>query len=91
MFYAKQSPRGFANEINVYGFATKAARDEWVERHENDGDVNSAARGAEACTAKEAKKIAGYRGDAITQSYNSDIRDGDEALAEEKREEARWA
>jgi hypothetical protein len=85
MFYAKQSPRGFANEINVYAFATKAARDEWVDRHANDGDVNSAACGAETCTAKEAKKIVGYRGDAITKSYNSDIMDGDDALATEKR------
>lgn len=85
MYYAKQSPRGFANEINVYAFATKAARDEWVHRHANDGDVNSAYRGAEACTAKEAKRIAGYRGDAVTKSYNSDILDGDETLAAEKR------
>lgn len=82
-YYAKQSPRGFANEINVYAFATKAARDEWVGRHRGDGDMNSATCGAKACSAKEAKKIVSYRGDAITQSYNSGMLNGDEALRAE--------
>jgi len=82
MFYAKQSPRGFRNEINVYVFATKRARNEWVDRHDDDGDCNSALCGARICSAKEAKKIAGYRGDAITCSYNSII-DGDKRLAAE--------
>lgn len=69
-FYAKQSPRGFSNEINVYSFASRKARDAWVEEHRNDGDANSAYCGASACSASEAKKIADYRGDAVTQSFN---------------------
>lgn len=72
-FYARQSPRGFLNEINVYSFASRKARDAWVEKHRYDGDVNSMFRGASACSAREAKKIVGYRGDAVTQSFNKMI------------------
>jgi hypothetical protein len=70
-YYAAQSPRGFANEVDVIRFADKATRDQWVEEHEDDGDCNSAALGAYAVSAAEARKIAGYKGDAITDSYNS--------------------
>jgi hypothetical protein len=70
-YYAAQSPRGFANEINVIRFADKATRDQWVEEHEDDGDCNSAACGAYVVTAKEAHKIARYKGDEITDSYNT--------------------
>lgn len=70
-YYAKQSPRGFANEIVVHRFPSRAARDAWVEVHASDGDVNAASMGASACTAREARSILAYRGDAITESYNS--------------------
>lgn len=72
-FYAAQSPRGFANEIVVHVFPSRAARDGWVSAHEDDGDVNSASQGAFVITAPHARKILGYRGDAITQSYNGAI------------------
>lgn len=88
MFYAKQSPRGFANEINVFEFKTRAARDEWVCRHKDDGDVNSAYRGARACLARDAARIVRWRGDAITQSFNSGFIDGDELLRMEREREA---
>lgn len=69
--YAEQSPRGFANETNTYRFASKAERDAWVAKHASDGDVNSAARGARAISAKQARANVGYRGDAATESFNS--------------------
>jgi len=70
-YYAKQSPRGFANETVVHRFPSRAARDAWVDSHRYDGDVNSAYCGAESCTRREADRILGYRGDAVTESYNS--------------------
>jgi hypothetical protein len=70
-YYADQSPRGFANEINTYRFASKAERDAWVAEHASDGDVNSATRGGRAITAKQARVNVSYRGDAATESYNS--------------------
>ena len=57
MYYAKQSPRGFANEIEIIAFRNKAARDQWVSAHKDDGDVNSAALGAKAITSGEARKL----------------------------------
>lgn len=69
-YYAEQSPRGFANEVIVHKFESRAQRDAWVEEHRYDGDVNSAYTGARACTADEARRILAYRGDAITESYN---------------------
>lgn len=72
-FYAAQSPRGFANEVRVHVFPSRADRDVWVAAHEDDGDVNSASQGAYAITSKQAREILGYRGDAATQSYNSAI------------------
>ncbi len=69
-YYASQSPRGFANEVFAHKFPSRAARDQWVDEHRNDGDCNSAACGADACTAAQARKIVGYRGDAVTESYN---------------------
>jgi hypothetical protein len=69
-YYAAQSPRGFANETNVIRFADKATRNQWVEEHKNDGDCNSAACGAYAVTAAEARKIVAYKGNALTESYN---------------------
>ena len=71
-WYAAQSPRGFANEIRVYRFFTREARDAWHEEHKHDGDCNSAALGAYIITAREAARILGCRGDAITQCFNSE-------------------
>jgi hypothetical protein len=72
-FYAAQSPRGFANEVNVHAFPSREARDAWVAKHEDDGEVNSAACGARAITSEQARKIRCDRGDAVTQTYNSVI------------------
>lgn len=72
-FYAAQSPRGFANEINVHSFSSHQARDAWVSAHEDDGDVNSASQGAYKITSKRARQILGYRGDAATESYNGSV------------------
>jgi hypothetical protein len=69
-YYAEQSPRGFANEIIVHHFSSRAARDAWVYQHKDDGDCNSAVIGARACTAKRAQEILGYKGNAITESFN---------------------
>lgn len=72
-FYAAQSPRGFVNEVMVHVFRSRADRDAWVAEHEDDGDANSAACGAYAITAKRARDILGYRGNAITESFNDAI------------------
>lgn len=72
-FYAAQSPRGFANEVEVHVFRSRADRDTWVAEHKDDGDVNSAACGAYEVSAKHARYLLGYRGDAITQSYNRPV------------------
>jgi len=69
-YYAEQAPRGFANERIVHKFASRLERDSWVSQHENDGDCNSAACGASVCSAADARRILGYKGDAITESYN---------------------
>lgn len=69
-FYAAQSPRGFANEINVHEFGSKAARDAWVAKHEGDGGVNSASCGAYAITAARAKRILAEKGDAATKMHH---------------------
>jgi len=69
-YYAQQSPRGFANEVIAHKFPSRVARDKWVDEHRNDGDCNSAACGARACTAKDARQIVGYKGNAVTESYN---------------------
>jgi hypothetical protein len=73
-FYAAQAPRGFVNEIIVHSFPSSSLRDAWVELHEDDGDVNSAAQGARTISATRARKILGYRGDAATESFNSSTR-----------------
>lgn len=70
MFYAAQRPRGFANEVNVYQFATHLARDAWVQAHKDDGDVNSASRGAWSIGAREARAILRAKGDEVTAAYN---------------------
>lgn len=77
-YYAEQAPRGFANEIMVHRFPSRQARDAWVEEHAYDGDCNSAACGASACTADRARHILAYRGDAITESYHGLIDHDDE-------------
>lgn len=74
-YYAEQSPRGFANEVHTYKFATRAARDQWVAEHTDDGDCNSASCGAQAITAKQARANVSYRGDGATTSYNSGYMD----------------
>jgi hypothetical protein len=70
-YYTAQSPRGFSNEVNVYRFTSKAARDQWVDEHANDGDCNSAACGAYVVTAAEAHRILRRQGDAVTEVYNT--------------------
>ena len=85
-YYAEHSPRGFANEINTYGFATNAARDKWFANIDYTENVNQTAR---AITANDARKNVHYKGDwAATKSYNSDYIDGDQAMAVEFAEEA---
>lgn len=69
-YYAEQSPRGFANEVIIHKFASSSARNKWVDEHKHDGDCNSASCGARSCTAARARKILGYKGDAVTGSYN---------------------
>lgn len=79
-YYAEQSPRGFGNEVNTFRFPTKSERDAWVTKHKDDGDCNSASQGARAITAAEARKNVSYKGDAITQSYNSSYLEAPEEL-----------
>ena len=73
-YFAAQSPRGFANETMVHIFWSKAARNEWVAAHADDGDVNSAACGAYIISSSRARELIRYRGDAATKNYNSAIR-----------------
>lgn len=70
-YYAAQSPRGFANEINVYRFNSRRERNAWVKDHADDGDCNSAYQGAYPVTAIAARRILGRKGDAATKQYNS--------------------
>jgi hypothetical protein len=66
-YYVDHCPRGFANERIVRKFATKAARQSWLDAFDHD-DVNA---NAEAIGYKEAMRLAGYRGDDATESFNS--------------------
>jgi hypothetical protein len=65
------------NEVNVYRFSDKSARDRWVREHEHDGGCNSAVCGAYAVTAAQARKIARRK-----DSYNvmRDYDTGEEIL-----------
>jgi hypothetical protein len=83
-YYAEHSPRGFANEINTYRFATKDARDKWIDSIDFTENVNQRAG---AITAAEARKNVRYKGDWATKSYNSGYIDGDQAMADELAEE----
>lgn len=83
-YYAEHSPRGFANEINTYRFATKEARDKWLVGIDYTQNVNQSAG---AITATRARKNVRYKGDWATKSYNSDYIDGDQAMAHELAEE----
>lgn len=82
-YYAEHSPRGFANEVNTYRFATKDARDKWVA---NIDYTWNASQWANAITAEKARKNVRYKGDSVTKSYNSDYIDGDQAIANELAE-----
>ena len=62
-FYAAQSPRGFSNEVNVYIFSSRSARDAWVAEHADDGDVNSAYIGAYSITRAKALTLGGMAHD----------------------------
>lgn len=53
MYYARQIPRGFSNEVMIHGFGTKAERDAWVEDHKDDCNGQSCTR---AITAREAQR-----------------------------------
>lgn len=70
-YYAAQSSRGFANEINVHRFESRELRDSWVAEHRNDGDVDSATIGAYAITADQAREIMARRNDDATKQYNA--------------------
>jgi hypothetical protein len=82
-YYAEHSPRGFANEINTYRFATKDARDKWLAGIDY---TWNASQWATAITADKARKNVRYKGDWATKSYNSDYIDGDQAIADELAE-----
>ena len=58
MFYAKQHPRGFANEINIIRFPSRCERDAWV-----DGE------GVEAIPAREAQALLRKQNDDLTDWY----------------------
>jgi hypothetical protein len=64
-FYAAQSPRGFANEVNIYIFSTRSSRDAWVQEHAEDGDVNAASQGAYKVTKREALRPGGEEWNAF--------------------------
>ena len=66
-YYAKRSPRGFGNEIEVYSFPSKRVRDKFVE------DKNEWKTGAIPVTKREAEKIKHYKGNDFEKSYNSFI------------------
>ncbi len=70
-FFARQAPRGFANEIDIHSFSLRADRDAWVADHASDGDVNAAYCGAKPCTAREATEILRRRKDDLTMQYNN--------------------
>lgn len=57
VFYAFQSPNGFGNEFCVHVFPSRAARDEWVAEHADDGDCQSAILGARAISAQDAMHL----------------------------------
>ena len=63
-YYMEKSPRGFSNEVNTYSFPTKKERDEFV----NEFGGNSISR-------REAMRNIKYKGDAATESYNSELID----------------
>ena len=71
-YYAEKSPRGFSNEIETYKFTRKKDRDNFVLENERTSTV----------TRKEALKNVNWKGDQMTNSYNSDMMDGDEVLRE---------
>lgn len=58
-YYAVQHPRGFRNEFTLYAFTAAAARGLWVKAHADDGDTDSAARGADAITTEKARRLYG--------------------------------
>ena len=66
-YYVEQMPRGFSNEVEVYAFPTKESRKKFLE----DKDMGGGEREPYPVSAKEARKTLGYRGDAVTKSYNS--------------------
>jgi hypothetical protein len=55
-YYAVQRPRGIVNDVVVYHFPSRPARDAWVDEI-NDANDNSAACGAYAITRSEARCI----------------------------------
>jgi hypothetical protein len=59
-YYAAQSPRGFANEINIYRFGSKADRVAFVSDH----------FGAETITARDARRILARKDNDLTKQYN---------------------
>lgn len=57
-YYARQLPRGFVNEVDIHVFTSRTTRNEWVDAHRNDGDVNSATMGAVGCSLDQAREWA---------------------------------
>jgi hypothetical protein len=62
-YYAAQSPRGFANEVDVCRFGSKAERDAYAAA--DHWDV-----GTEAITARDARRILARKDNDLTQQYN---------------------
>lgn len=66
-YYASEKPRGFANEIRTYSFPDKESRDKYLEDHSS--EVHSPYE----VSKREALRNVHYKGDAITESFNSDL------------------
>lgn len=71
-YYGKRSPRGFANEIEVHVFRSRADRDAWVAADR--AELSACMR--RPCTASEARRLWAYKGDALTESFHSRVEHG---------------
>ena len=68
-YYVERMPRGFSNEIETYSFPSQEMRRKYIEDHDRDKPTDP-----HRISAREARKNINYRGDALTQSYNSSER-----------------
>ena len=85
-YYAAVMPRGFSNEENTYAFSSQKARDKFISEYPAEDYGKT---GRYAVSRRVAMKNVHYKGDAITQSYNGSMRDGDAELQEELFEKQR--